>query len=206
MPKKGVSAEEKKLRMVSMFTESGEVWTMKDVEKGAGNKGIIAQAVKDVLKEVCGDDLVHEEKVGISTYYWAFPGETGVKKRRDRDHVSSEVERLNKQVKLLEEDERKAKEAAEAAAGESAAVSKFEASVASLRARRDEVRAETQRLESASSQDLRARRKDIPVLRDSANRWTDNLFEIRKQLTEKFGMEGKSVDQQFGTSGLDYVD
>ena len=49
--RKGVSAEEKKTRMVNMFRESGEVWTMKDVEKGASQRGIIAQAVKDVLKD-----------------------------------------------------------------------------------------------------------------------------------------------------------
>ena len=149
---------------------------------------------------------MHEEKVGISTYYWAFPGEAATKKRCDRNALAAEVERMESQVKRLTEDERKAKEAASAAAAEAAAVSKLEASVESLRAKRSDVRAELQRLEAAKTTDLHARRKDIPVLRDSANRWTDNLFEVRKQLINKFGMEPKAIDQQFGMADLDYVD
>lgn len=88
------------------------MFTIKDVEKKAAAAGIIAQAVKDVLKErahaaavqlhvslgslatevrpvqgsnadslapcaaqeLIGDDLVREDKCGVSTYYWAFPG------------------------------------------------------------------------------------------------------------------------------------
>ena len=43
MPKKGVSAEEKRLRLLNMFHESGAVFTMKDVEKGGSSAGIVSQ-------------------------------------------------------------------------------------------------------------------------------------------------------------------
>ncbi|EOD13428.1 hypothetical protein EMIHUDRAFT_256810, partial [Emiliania huxleyi CCMP1516] len=60
--KRGVSADEKKQRMLGMFHASRAVYTMKDIERDAPKLGIISNAVKDVLKELVCDDLVHEEK------------------------------------------------------------------------------------------------------------------------------------------------
>lgn len=36
-------------------------------------KGIITQAVKDVVQSLVDDGLVDTEKIGTSIYYWAFP-------------------------------------------------------------------------------------------------------------------------------------
>ena len=50
-----------------------------------------------LLQELTGDDLVREDKCGVSTYYWSFPGEAGAKK-------SDEVKQLregNTNVQLL---------------------------------------------------------------------------------------------------------
>ena len=80
---KGVSAAEKKERMLKLFRDSKEVLTKKEVESRSTKVGIISNAVEGVLKELVGDDLVREEKVGISTYWWSFPGEDAAKKRRE---------------------------------------------------------------------------------------------------------------------------
>ena len=50
------------------------------------------------------------------------------------------------------------------------------------------------------------RSKDIPTLRDAANRWTDNCFELRKYCIEKGGMDPKLVDHELNTDSIDYVD
>lgn len=74
MSKKGVSAEEKKNRLLQLFYEKGECFQLKELEKIAPKeKGIIANSVKDVLQKLVDDDLVDTEKIGTSIYFWAFP-------------------------------------------------------------------------------------------------------------------------------------
>jgi hypothetical protein len=43
MAKKGVSAEEKRQRMLRIFRDSGSFFTLKEIEKLAVKKGIIQQ-------------------------------------------------------------------------------------------------------------------------------------------------------------------
>lgn len=50
--------------MLEIFHESADVFVIKDVEKLSVKKGIISQAVKDVLQSLIDDDLVHCEKIG----------------------------------------------------------------------------------------------------------------------------------------------
>lgn len=43
--------------------------------------------MKEVLQSLVDDDLVHQEKIGISNFFWSFPSEASVK-------LESEVEKL----------------------------------------------------------------------------------------------------------------
>ena len=45
------------------------------MEKAAAKVGVVLQSVKDVLLGMVADDLVHEDRIGASKYYWAFPSE-----------------------------------------------------------------------------------------------------------------------------------
>lgn len=73
--RKGVSFEEKRIRLLQLFYERKEFFTLKELEKiAAKEKGIVAQAVKDVLQTLVDDGLVRSEKIGTSVYFWIFPG------------------------------------------------------------------------------------------------------------------------------------
>ena len=50
------------------------------------------------------------------------------------------------------------------------------------------------------------RRKDLPVLKDAANRWTDNLFQLRGHLVNTCGVEPAMVDKELGTDKIDYIE
>ncbi|XP_012539379.1 meiotic nuclear division protein 1 homolog isoform X2 [Monomorium pharaonis] len=74
--KKGVSLDEKRMRMLQIFYERKEFFTLKELEKIAPiEKNIVVQSVKDVLQALVDDGLVRSEKIGTSTYFWKFPGE-----------------------------------------------------------------------------------------------------------------------------------
>jgi hypothetical protein len=44
---------------------------LKDMEKAAAKKGVVFQAVKDVVQALVDDSLVHVDKIGTSNWYWA---------------------------------------------------------------------------------------------------------------------------------------
>lgn len=207
--KKGVSADEKKQRMLSMFHGSRAVFAMKDVEREAGRLGIISNAVKDVLKELVCDDLVREDKVGVSTYYWSFPGEAGSKKRGELASLRQQTAVLRKQVeqfKAQQADQAKQKAQETGGRDETAEIASVTSSIEALK--QDEARLDGQlkAAEMAGVLDLRQRIRDVPALKEAANRWTDNLFEVRKKCIELFQMDAKTVDKEFGIDGLDYLE
>lgn len=73
--RKGVTLDEKRARMLQIFYEKKEFFTLKELEKVAPKeKGIVVQSVKDVLQALVDDGLVRTEKIGTSVYFWTFPG------------------------------------------------------------------------------------------------------------------------------------
>lgn len=152
MPK-GVTKDEKKQRMVAMFRTSKEVFTKKDVESKAVKVGIISNAVEGVLKELVGDDLVREEKVGISTYWWSFPGDATAKKQAERDQLQADIAGLQPKLAGLQEQEQAAAAAAAGAEGEAEQVQALEASIESLRARQQAAQGELAKMSKAGGED-----------------------------------------------------
>lgn len=73
--RKGVSFDEKRMRMLQIFYEKKEFFTLKDLERIAPKeKNIVVQTVKDILQGLVDDGLVRSEKIGTSVYFWRFPG------------------------------------------------------------------------------------------------------------------------------------
>jgi hypothetical protein len=63
-PKKGVSFDDKRLRLLEIFARA-EVFTLKEIEKiGSKEKGIVEQTIKDVLQTLVDDGLVETDKIG----------------------------------------------------------------------------------------------------------------------------------------------
>jgi len=203
--RKGVSAAEKRTRLHSMFLDTGAVYTLKEVEKGGSSLGIPGQAVKDVLKELCDDDMVHEGKVGVSTYYWSFVGELGTKRRTELERLSGERAAYSEQIAAGAR-ELHDLEAQQPCGDDEGQLRKAETRIASLQSERDALQSELASLKDSDAKDVHSRQADIPVLKDAANRWTDNIFVVRKRLLDSFGMNGDDLDKQLGIQGLDYLE
>jgi predicted transcriptional regulator len=107
MAPRGVSAQEKRKRMMDMFHDRADVFSFKEVEKIASKeKGIVAQSVKDVLQSLVDDGIVDTDKIGSGVYYWAFPSKSGQKRRARLDALNLDVEqkRLDRQRLTSERD------------------------------------------------------------------------------------------------------
>ena len=191
---KGVSAAEKKERMIKLFRESKDVFNKKEIESRASKAGIISNAVLGVLKELVGDDLVREEKVGISTYWWSFPGEDAAKKRRELSEEQAAVAELRPKLEQLQQQQASAA-AAVGGEGEAGELQALETANDALRARQKAAGDELTKLAKHGADDWGARKADLTVLLEGANRWTDNLFTLKKYMTDKHGMESKQASR-----------
>lgn len=49
------------------------------------------------------DDLVNQDKIGISNFFWSFPSEAAVKLENEHNKLSSRIEALQKEASDLEE-------------------------------------------------------------------------------------------------------
>ncbi|KIL66182.1 hypothetical protein M378DRAFT_75652, partial [Amanita muscaria Koide BX008] len=75
---RGLSAEEKRIRLLEIFHETKDFFQLKELEKlGPKNKGIVSQTVKEVLLSLVDDGLVHTDKIGSSNFFWSFPSQQG---------------------------------------------------------------------------------------------------------------------------------
>jgi hypothetical protein len=92
--KKGLSFDEKRERMMTIFTEDKSFFHYKDIEKKAIKKGIAFPSIKDVLESLVGDDMVEIEKCGNSSYYFSLPSKIINAKRTKLINNKTEIERL----------------------------------------------------------------------------------------------------------------
>ena len=203
---KGVSAQEKKDRMVAMFHRECAVYTSKEVSKAASKEGIVAGAIEAVLKECVGDDLVREAKISGQLFYWSFPGEAASRKRAElaaaralADQQAQQIASLQKQEAQLRKEKGQSEEEAEALRQQDTLL----AQAREAKAKHD---TEAEQLRKQSAQNMHVRKKDLATLRDAANRWTDNAFMIRKHCIEKCGMDAAGADHMLGTNQMDYVE
>ncbi|KAJ7084388.1 meiotic nuclear division protein 1 [Mycena belliarum] len=78
MAPRGLSAEEKRVKLLEIFHESKDFYQLKELEKlGPKLKGIVSQSVKEVLQSLVDDGLVQADKIGSSNFFWSFPSQRG---------------------------------------------------------------------------------------------------------------------------------
>jgi len=99
MKKKSVSLAEKKTRMLDLFHESKEFFTLKDLEKIAPKeKGITANSVKDVLQVLVDEGLVDTDKIGSNVFFWAFPSKHQHAKQQKFELLQRKLIELNERL------------------------------------------------------------------------------------------------------------
>ncbi|XP_068961679.1 meiotic nuclear division protein 1 homolog [Petaurus breviceps papuanus] len=177
--KKGLSAEEKRTRMMEIFFETKDVFQLKDMEKIAPReKGITAMSVKEVLQSLVDDGMVDSERIGTSNYFWAFPSKALHARKRKLETLSTQEER--------------------------ASLSK---NLASLRQQKEQLKAELEKYKDCDPEVVEEMRQATKVAKDAANRWTDNIFTIKSWAKRKFGFEESKIDKNFGIpEDFDYID
>lgn len=202
--RKGLSAEEKKIRVLNIFEERKNVFQLKEIEKIASKeKQINSMIVKDIVQSLVDDSLVDTEKIGSSNYFWAFPSKL-ILIKKDKLEVArkkhSELKRRLKSVngELLEyesnvDDEILRKEEEDRLK-----------SVKELLGKR---RKEMDHLKDFDPVVFEQHKEQIDEAKEAANRWTDNVMTLKQWCKEKVNMESETFHKHFNIpEEIDYVE
>jgi hypothetical protein len=162
-------------------------------------------SIADINQALCDDGLVDKDKIGGSNYYWSFPAKKDRLLQLEHDDTLLKINELRSSVKDAEarladaKRGREEEDAIENGGGggddnEEEGGSKNETR-ASKMARRVTLLAELARaqieLEKLKQNDPREianLEKELTLVTDAANRWTDNIFSCKDYLVKKRGM------------------
>ena len=103
--KKGLSLEDKRQILMSLFKKEASFFHYKEIEKHCTQNKISYMIVKDLLKGIVGDNLVETEKIGSSAYYWSLPNRVydALKQQKEREkqvfvNLTNEINNINKKI------------------------------------------------------------------------------------------------------------
>lgn len=158
--RKGVSAEEKRTRMLQLFYEKKDFFQLKELEKIAPKeKGIIAQSVKDVVQCLVDDGLVDTDKIGTSVYFWAYPSKALHTRKRKSEELEDKLSAVTaklKKSKELTEHARKDRQKTEERLG-------ILSQLLELKTRKEELTTELKKYKDCDPEVLEQMKKDIQV-------------------------------------------
>uniref|UniRef100_A0A0N5AH39 Meiotic nuclear division protein 1 homolog n=1 Tax=Syphacia muris TaxID=451379 RepID=A0A0N5AH39_9BILA len=202
--KRGLSADEKKRRLLELFYESKEFFLMKELEKIAPKqKGIIPQSVKEITDILVDEGLVECEKIGTLSCYWAFPSKAAQTRKRKLDELTAKVNEATLRIEGLKADVEKARLGKEDTQERAKLLTR-------LMCLSDTVKElERKRLILAENgpEAVAKAEKCVNVAKVAVNRWTDNIFTIKKWCKTKFAMDDKLLNTEYGIDPeMDYVD
>ncbi|CAD1477369.1 unnamed protein product [Heterotrigona itama] len=200
--RKGISFEEKRIRMLELFYEKREFFTLKELEKIATKeKGIVAQAVKDVLQTLVDDGLVRSEKISTSVYFWTFPGE----------NITAVEQRISEASKKIVEAEFKLQKLKDACEKEKIGRENTEErqillrELEELKAKEDQLKQQIAKFSDADPEVIAKIAEKAQKYKEATNIWTDNIFAIQSWCKNKFDISEGCLNKQFNIpDDLDY--
>ncbi|KYQ49933.1 Meiotic nuclear division protein 1 like protein [Trachymyrmex zeteki] len=200
--RKGVSLDEKRMRMLQIFYEKKEFFTLKELEKIAPkDKNIVVQAVKDVLQALVDDGLVRSEKIGTSTYFWRFPGENITTTERRIADISKKLVEVEFKLEKLKEEVQKEKELK----NDTEEKRKLLEEVEQLKKEEQEIKKQIAKFSNVDPEVIVEMDKKAQKYKDGTNIWTDNIFAIQSWCKNKFCISEQDLNKQFNIpEDLDY--
>ncbi|KAG7367911.1 Mnd1 family protein [Nitzschia inconspicua] len=207
---KRMSMEEKRKAILEIYHKDQLVYTEKEIFALAAKAGINANSIQQVHDGLIDDGLVDKQKIGGSNFFWSFKG------KKDRQ---AQIQHQNT-LKLIEELKPKLEEAKATLAdakrgreddeqdgdGESSRAKKL-ARLAELSKEKAALEQELEALRENDPAALADLEKELQLVTQAANRWTDNIFECKNYLVKKRGMEKKEAMKILGiTANFDYPD
>lgn len=131
--------------------------------------------VADVNNSLVDDGLVDKEKIGGSNFFWSFPGKKDRTLQLEHEKIIGEIEMAKTTIAEAEAKLADAKRGREDEGGDRA---KKLARLGELRKEKASMESELESLKENDPQALADLEKELKLVTEAANRWTDNIFSV----------------------------
>eukprot|EP00930_Biecheleria_cincta_P099925 TRINITY_DN91534_c0_g1_i1.p1 TRINITY_DN91534_c0_g1~~TRINITY_DN91534_c0_g1_i1.p1 ORF type:complete len:208 (-),score=63.27 TRINITY_DN91534_c0_g1_i1:40-663(-) len=193
--RKGLSFDEKKATLLAAMHAEASFFTLKELEKLGNSKGVVPQAVKEVVESLCADGEVQNDKVGSQALFWALPSQRTAALQTKKRKIEAETQQLKAELLQLEAEQ--AEFASQPLPAEQE-VAQLRASMALERRRIEKLRSEIAAFERCSPGKLEEMKKQTEVAKQAANRWADNICSVRSTFLRE--RRGEVSEAQFNKS------
>ncbi|KII92401.1 hypothetical protein PLICRDRAFT_133971 [Plicaturopsis crispa FD-325 SS-3] len=202
MAPRGLSAEDKRVKLLEIFHESKDYYQLKELEKlGPKLKGIVSQSVKEVLQSLVDDDLVRVDKIGSSNFFWSFPSERGAI-LQNRLNTVKETQASN-QAQLEEIQASIITEKANRI--DSPKRTDALANLSVLKAQLDVLDKELGEYGACDPARVEEQKRGVTIAQEAAIRWTDNYGVLLSHFTRQNGVDPEDIRKFLGVPE-DYED
>ncbi|KAF9566780.1 meiotic nuclear division protein 1 [Agrocybe pediades] len=195
MAPRGLSAEEKRVKLLEIFHETKDFYQLKELEKlGPKLKGIVSQSVKDVLQSLVDDGLVQADKIGSSNFFWSFPSQHGVLVQARLDAVTDIRRTHQNQI----EETKAAIEFAKSERNESDARTKALKKLNDVKKELSILEAELNAYGDSNPARVEEVKRAAFLAKEATHRWTDNYSILLGYFTKQTGVGVEDVRQYLG--------
>lgn len=149
---------------------------------------MVQQTIKDINQSLCDDNLVHVDKFGASNIFWSFPQKVYDDQVLENKRQKATLGQLQEELSKLSNDINEAKINRKAPSRQE----KMKL-YNSLREQENQLDKELAKYQFLNSSEITDLQKKIELNKESANRWTDNIWSIQSFLVKKKGLARKEV-------------
>ena len=199
--KKGLSIDEKIIKVEEWFMANPHPYTLKDlmvlIPKA---KGVIHQSVEECIELLVSESRVSTEKIGINVFYWRFvPTNTngGNTAKGLAALALPQLVQLKESLDLAVAEKNDLISQRRLAMGSSEERSVLSQKLSLLQEEKKNLEVKLHDLADQDPAVAQHLIKQSIVAKDAANRWTDNIFMIEQNVTKMMGMNQRTFRQTF---------
>ncbi|TDH67351.1 hypothetical protein CCR75_004125 [Bremia lactucae] len=176
-------------RILRIYHDSKEVYSLKEVEKLGSKAGVVLQTVKDVNQALVDDALVDCDKIGSGNYFWSFPSKLSQSRKRKlselqqrRQVAQEELAQIRQKIQAQQQ----LRSESEVRVGKLQRLKELKTKIESLHNK-------AQHLAENDPAILKELEHKVRLSKEGADRWTDNVYTLKSWVVQKRGVEGKEV-------------
>lgn len=162
-----------------------------------------SQLIKDLLELLLADGRIESDKIGAGRFYWLFPAAAAQRAKKRKADVDREIDTFEEKKRRLNE------EIASAQLGKENTEERKEL-LKEMKSLEEETKELDEKLAKYADFDpeLVAKLKsDAKKAQDAANRWTDNIFVLKKYSRNELNIDNKDFDKMFELPvDFDYIE
>lgn len=151
-------------------------------------QGVVQQTVKDMNQSLIDDFLVLSDKIGSANFFWSFPSKAYQDQNVRKDNLAAASANIQENIDSIKQ------QISQARAGRSHSNrNHILVELTNLRKEEAHLDGQLDQLKVNDPEEIRRVEKLALINKAAADRWTDNIWQIKTYLTKKKGMAGKEV-------------